>query len=189
MALSMDEQRMLAEIERRLAAEDPRLAVHLSSFRRPGRISVFRSARARIIGSLLTVAVVAMVSLMVYAILPFRSGSRATGHPVTTTVSSTGPGQAKIGAGPGAKAAKNAGKNTGKGQSRRRQHGAAEPRVSRFGCGGAPGGRHSRDHRSSRLDRGTGPLTRHSVPNPPLSAGLVLTAGLVCSGPASRARA
>ena len=113
MALSMDEQRMLAEIERRLAAEDPRLAVHLSAFRRPSRISVFRSARARIIGSLLTVAVVAMVSLMVYAILPFRSGSRTTGHPVTTTVSSTGTGQPKIGAGPGTKAAKNAGRNTG----------------------------------------------------------------------------
>lgn len=111
MALSMDEQRMLAEIERRLAAEDPRLAVHLSAFRRPSRISVFRSARARIIGSLLTVAVVATVSLMVYAILPFRSGSRTTGHPVTTTVSSAGTGQPKIGAGPGTKAAKNAGKN------------------------------------------------------------------------------
>ena len=114
MALSMDEQRMLAEIERRLAAEDPRLAVHLSAFSRPSRISVFHSARARIIGSLFTVAVVAMVSLMVYAILPFRSGSRTTGHPVTTTVSSTGPGQPKIGAGPGTKAAKNAGKNSGK---------------------------------------------------------------------------
>lgn len=111
MALSMDEQRMLAEIERRLAAEDPRLAVHLSAFRRPSRISVFRSARARIIGSLLTVAVVATVSLMVYAILPFRSGSRTTGHPVTATVSSAGTGQPKIGAGPGTKAAKNAGKN------------------------------------------------------------------------------
>jgi Protein of unknown function (DUF3040) len=111
MALSMDEQRRLAEIERRLAAEDPRLAVHLSAFRRPSRISAFRSARARIIGSLFTVAVVAMVSLMVYAILPFRSGSRTTGHPVTTTVSSTGPGQPKIGAGPGTKA-ENAGKNT-----------------------------------------------------------------------------
>ena len=113
MALSMDEQRMLAEIERRLAAEEPRLAVHLSAFRQPSRISVFRSARARIIGSLLTVAVVAMVSLMVYAILPFRSGSRTTGHPVTTTVSSPGTGQPKIGAGP--KAAKNAGKNTAAG--------------------------------------------------------------------------
>ncbi len=125
MALSMDEQRMLAEIERRLAAEDPRLAVHLSAFRRPGRISVFRSARARIIGSLLTVAVVAMVSLMVYAILPFRSGSRTTGHPVTTTVSSTGTGQPKIGAGPGTKAAKNAGKNTGKNTGKTTAAGAA----------------------------------------------------------------
>ena len=122
MALSMDEQRMLAEIERRLAAEDPRLAVHLSAFRLPSRISVFHSARARIIGSLLTVAVVATVSLMVYAILPFRSGSRTTGRPVTTTVSSTGTGQPKIGAGPGTKAAtkaatkagKNAGKNAAK---------------------------------------------------------------------------
>ena len=112
MALSMDEQRMLAEIERRLAAEDPRLAIHLSAFRRPSRISVFRSARARIIGSLLTVALVAMVSLMAYAILPFRSGSRTTGHPVTTAVSSSGTGQPKIGAGPGAKAAKDTGENT-----------------------------------------------------------------------------
>jgi hypothetical protein len=106
MALSMDEQRMLAEIEQRLAAEDPGLAARLSGFRRPSRGSVFRSARARVIGSLLTVAVVAMVSLMVYAILPFRAGSRTTGHPVTT-VSSTGTGQPKIGVGPGAKPAKN----------------------------------------------------------------------------------
>ena len=113
MALSMDEQRMLAEIERRLAAEDPRLAIHLSAFRRPAGSSVFRSARARVIGSLLTVVVVATVSLMVYAILPFRSGSRTTGHPVTTTVSSAGTGQPKIGAGPGTKTATNAGRNTG----------------------------------------------------------------------------
>ena len=111
MALSMDEQRMLAEIEQRLAAEDPVLAARLAAFRRPSRVSIFRSARARIIGSLLTVAVVAMVSLMVYAILPFRSGSRTPGHPVTT-VSSTGTGQPRIGVGPGTKPAKNtAGKN------------------------------------------------------------------------------
>jgi len=99
MALSMDEQRMLAEIERRLAAEDPGLAARLSTFRRPGPVKVFRSARARVIGSLLTVAVVAMVSLMVYAILPFRSGSRTPGHQPVTTVSSTG--QPRISAGPG----------------------------------------------------------------------------------------
>jgi hypothetical protein len=99
MALSMDEQRMLAEIERRLAAEDPGLAARMSTFRRPGPVNVFRSARARVIGSLLTVAVVAMVSLMVYAILPFRSGSRTSGHQPVTTVSSTG--QPRISAGPG----------------------------------------------------------------------------------------
>ena len=101
MALSMDEQRMLAEIERRLAAEDPGLAARLSTFRRPGRISVFRSTRARVIGSLFTVAVVAMVSLMVYAIVPFRSGSRTSGHHPVTTVSNAGTGQAKLSAGPG----------------------------------------------------------------------------------------
>jgi hypothetical protein len=73
MALSMDEQRVLAEIERRLAAEDPGLASCLSTFRRPSPATVLRSPRARIIGSLFTVLVVAMVSLMVYAMIPFRA--------------------------------------------------------------------------------------------------------------------
>jgi cytoskeletal protein RodZ len=101
MALSMDEQRMLAEIERRLAAENPGLASDLTSFRKPGRVSVLRSTRARVIGSLFTVVVVAMVSLMVYAMLPFRSGSRTVGnHPVTTTSVNGGPDQAKIGVEP-----------------------------------------------------------------------------------------
>ena len=73
MALSQDEQRVLAEIERRLSAEDPGLASSLSTFRRPGPGSVLRSPRARIIGSLVTVLLVAMVSLMVYAMIPFRA--------------------------------------------------------------------------------------------------------------------
>jgi cytoskeletal protein RodZ len=101
MALSMDEQRMLAEIERRLAAENPGLASDLTSFRKPGRVSVLRSTRARVIGSLFTVVVVAMVSLMVYAMLPFRSGGRTvSNHPVTTTSVNGGPDQAKIGVEP-----------------------------------------------------------------------------------------
>jgi Protein of unknown function (DUF3040) len=115
MALSMDEQRMLAEIERRLAAEDPGLAARMSTFRRPGPVDVFRSARARVIGSVLTVAVVAMVSLMVYAILPFRSGSRAPSHQPVTTVSSTG--QPRISAGSGNGSAKASGKKAGSGIS------------------------------------------------------------------------
>jgi len=73
MALSMDEQRILAEIERRLAADDPGLASCLTTFRRPGPGTVLRSPRARIIGSLFTVLLVALVSLMVYVMIPFRA--------------------------------------------------------------------------------------------------------------------
>ena len=73
MALSMDEQRALAEIERRLAADDPGLASCMTAFRRPGPANVLRSPRVRIIGSLFTVLLVAMISLMVYAMIPFRA--------------------------------------------------------------------------------------------------------------------
>jgi cytoskeletal protein RodZ len=87
MALSQDEQRMLAEIERRLAADDPGLASCLTTFRRPGPGSVLRSPRARIIGSLFTVLLVAMVSLMVYAMIPFRT--HMPRHSLTTTTSAS----------------------------------------------------------------------------------------------------
>ena len=92
MALSMDEQRMLAEIERRLAAEDPGLASKLSSFRRPGPAVKFRSTRSRIIGSLFTVALLAVVSLMVYAMVPFRAhGPKTTQTPQTSTSAPANP--------------------------------------------------------------------------------------------------
>jgi cytoskeletal protein RodZ len=92
MALSQDEQRMLAEIERRLAADDPGLATCLTTFRRPGPATVLRSPRARIIGSLFTVLLVAMVSLMVYAMIPFRThmprhAPPTTSAPATTAIS------------------------------------------------------------------------------------------------------
>ena len=131
MALSMDEQRMLAEIERRLAAEDPGLAARMSTFRRPGPVNVFRSARARVIGSLLTVAVVAMVSVMVYAILPFRSGSRTPGHQPVTTVSSTG--QPKSSAVSGKGSAKTSGQKADAGTSA-----AAKPASQAAGTSQSP---------------------------------------------------
>src|SRR6266849_3360810 len=82
MALSMDEQRALAEIERRLAADDPGLDTCLTAFRRPGPAHVLRSPRARIIGSLFTVLLVAMVSLTVYATIPRRAHRPAAAeHP------------------------------------------------------------------------------------------------------------
>jgi cytoskeletal protein RodZ len=93
MALSQDEQRMLAEIERRLAADDPGLASCLTTFRRPGPGTVLRSPRARIVGSLFTVLLVAMVSLMVYAMVPFRAHPlrhtplQTSSAPATTAIS------------------------------------------------------------------------------------------------------
>ena len=87
MALSADEQRALAEIERRLATDDPGLATCLTAFRRPGPARVLRSPRARIIGSLFTVLLVAMVSLMVYAMIPFRTHARTPGPPTAGTSS------------------------------------------------------------------------------------------------------
>jgi hypothetical protein len=88
MALSMDEQRMLAEIERRLAAEEPGLASRLSSFRRPGPAAGLRTTRGKIIGSLCTVVLLAVIGLTVYAMIPFRAhGAKAppTKQPTATS--------------------------------------------------------------------------------------------------------
>jgi Protein of unknown function (DUF3040) len=85
MALSQDEQRMLAEIERRLGADDPGLASCLTTFRRPGPGTVLRSPRARIIGSLFTVLLIAMISLMVYAMVPFRPHAPRHSPPETSS--------------------------------------------------------------------------------------------------------
>ena len=94
MALSMDEQRILAEIERKLAADDPGLASCLTTFRRPGPGTVLRSPRARIIGSLFTVLLVALVSLTVYAMIPFRAhlprNATTPSASVNTTLSAAG---------------------------------------------------------------------------------------------------
>lgn len=98
MALSMDEQRMLAEIERRLAAADPGLATRLSSFRRPGPAATFRTTRGRIIGSICTVVLLAVIGLTVYALVPFRTQSSkapadrlTSAHPSTSAPVKAGP--------------------------------------------------------------------------------------------------
>jgi hypothetical protein len=114
MALSMDEQRMLAEIERRLAAEDPGLASRLSSFRRPGPAIRLRTTRGRIIGTFFTVALVAAISLMIYAMVPLRAhtykpASQASTHPAASTQVNTG---AQVKNGPSANAAGSAATTT-----------------------------------------------------------------------------
>jgi hypothetical protein len=72
MALPMDEQRILAEIERQLADDDPSLAARLTTFGRPGLAASLRTPRGRVLISFPTVAVVALLSLMVYSLVPFR---------------------------------------------------------------------------------------------------------------------
>lgn len=86
MALSMDEQRMLAEIERRLAAEDPGLATRLSSFRRrSGPSAGLRTPRGRVILLVGMLSLIAVISAVVYLLAPFRPmkapSTPQTAHP------------------------------------------------------------------------------------------------------------
>lgn len=87
MALSMDEQRILDEIERGLATSDPLLASRMASFGTPRGPLTARMRRIRLLASFSTLLVVAVVSLVVYAMVPFRTsadrpaGSKASASP------------------------------------------------------------------------------------------------------------
>jgi hypothetical protein len=87
MALSMDEQRILDEIERGLATSDPLLASRMASFGAPRGPLTARMRRIRLLASFTTLLVVAVVSLVVYAVVPFRAstdrptGSKASAPP------------------------------------------------------------------------------------------------------------
>lgn len=78
MALPMDEQRILEEMERMLAADDPRLAARLSAFGQPGVGQVFRTRRAKAVLSLLMVAVIAAAASVIYMMSVFRPGGTAS---------------------------------------------------------------------------------------------------------------
>ena len=73
MALSMDEQRILAQIEQHLASGAPDLAARLASFGKTGAEHVLRLPRARVAGSAAALVAVAVVSLIVYALIPIRA--------------------------------------------------------------------------------------------------------------------
>ena len=115
MALSMDEQRMLAEIERRLAAEDPGLAARLSSFKRPSPSARIRSPRNVIIGSVFAVAAALVLSVMVYAMIPYRTHApRDVISPQATGgVSVSAPVSAPAKSGPGTAVSAKPAKSTG----------------------------------------------------------------------------
>jgi Protein of unknown function (DUF3040) len=89
-ALSMEEQRILDEMERNLAAEDPRLATRLGGFGQQRLRSPLRSQQARTIGGVLALALIAAITIMVFVISPFanhgRNGVRPpAGHSPQTT--------------------------------------------------------------------------------------------------------
>jgi len=92
MALSMDEQRILAEIERRLAADDPYLAGNLSAFTRPRLGASIRAAKGRLLATVVAMAAVAVAALMIYSFVPFRVIARQNDQPPdqqTTTQQAT----------------------------------------------------------------------------------------------------
>jgi Protein of unknown function (DUF3040) len=89
MALSMDEQRMLAEIERRLAAQDPGLASRMSAFRRPGPAVRLRTGRGKIVGWIAAIALLAVIGVTAYASISFRAPAQKLTNQTTATSSSS----------------------------------------------------------------------------------------------------
>lgn len=73
MALSMDEQRILDEMERNLAADDPKLAARLGTFGQPRLPGTFRVQHARTIGGVLALVLIAAVTVMMFVVSPFAS--------------------------------------------------------------------------------------------------------------------
>src|ERR1700722_17413562 len=78
MALSMEEQRILDAMERGLAGDDPRLASRLAAFGQPRLPGLAGSGRARAVFVLLSLALAALVTLMIYQMRPLPA---APGRP------------------------------------------------------------------------------------------------------------
>ena len=80
MALSMEEQRILAEIEQELARSEPALAARLAAFGRPGRAALLRSARSPrvlVVASLVALVLLTVLPVVIYALVSLRGLPRA----------------------------------------------------------------------------------------------------------------
>lgn len=82
MALPMDEQRILEEMERMLAADDPRLAARLAAFGQPGIGQALRTRRGQAVLSIVLLVLIACAVLIIYLFSAFKMGS-GTGVPAT----------------------------------------------------------------------------------------------------------
>jgi hypothetical protein len=84
----MDEQRILDEMERMLAADDPKLAARLAAFGQPGFGQVLRTRRARATMSVMVLALIAAVAAVIYMMSSFRPSGTTGRHPGQSVVSS-----------------------------------------------------------------------------------------------------
>ena len=82
MALSMEEQRMLDEMERQLAIDDPRLAIRFNAFGQQRLPGAFTSPRAKTISGVLALVLIAAVTIMMFVLSPY--GAHRAGAPRTT---------------------------------------------------------------------------------------------------------
>ena len=90
MALSMEEQRILAEIENELARSEPALAAYLSAFGRAGMQRPARkgmhSPRVLVVASLAALVLLTVIPVVVYAIVSLHPAAkgRSAGHPTVS---------------------------------------------------------------------------------------------------------
>jgi len=81
----MDEQRILDEMERMLAADDPRLAARLAAFGQPGFGQALRTRRARATLSVMVLVLIAAVAAVIYLMSVLRPGTPASPAPPRQT--------------------------------------------------------------------------------------------------------
>ena len=88
MALSMEEQRMLDEMERQLCADDPRLASRFNSFGQQHPLGTFGSQRARTISGFVAFLLIAAVTVMMFLLSPYSGHHQPTPaqHSKTATI-------------------------------------------------------------------------------------------------------
>src|SRR5260221_10781134 len=75
----MDEQRILEEMERMLAADDPKLAARLAAFGQPGFGQVLRTRRARATMSAMALVLISAVAAVIFMISSLRPGGAPNG--------------------------------------------------------------------------------------------------------------
>jgi len=100
MALSMEEQRILAGIEQELERSEPVLAACLTMFSRPGRAGLLRvpdarrrSSRAVTVASVVAVVMLTVLPVVIYAMVALRAGplGQPAGHPAASAAPHAAP--------------------------------------------------------------------------------------------------